>query len=280
MTALDVRRMVVEESATSDIPNISEFLAQKTGLSKGRVKHALNCGALRVKKRKGGYQRVRRATASVPAGAMISFHYDDAVLTTKPPEPELVEDVREYSVWFKPPGLLTQGTEWGDHCSLLRQVELHFQNKRQVFPIHRLDRDACGLVVVAHTGYVADKLSRLFSSREVEKVYQVRVAGEMAAEEGMVEQPLDGKDAVTLYRKLESGHGSSLLSVRIETGRKHQIRRHLSAIGHPVLGDTLYGESAKDGLHLCAVSLSFTCPVSGRPVNFSLQPERIRTYWH
>lgn len=271
--------MVIEEALAQAIPNISDYLAQKTGLSKGRIKHALACGALRVKKHKGGWQRLRRATASLPAGTLLSLHYDEQLLALKPAQPILVDDVRDYSLWFKPPGLLSQGTEWGDHCSLLRQVELHFNNQRQVFLVHRLDRDACGLMLVAHTGAMADRLSRMFAGREMEKHYRVRVVGTVDEAPFVINQSLDGKDAVTRVQRLSVDGDTSLLDVVIETGRKHQIRRHLSALGHPVVGDSLYGEKAPQGLHLSALSLTFQCPVRGRKILVTADENEIHRYW-
>lgn len=276
----DVKHCVLEETLTADVPVVADFLAQRCGLSKGRIKHALNCGALRVKKRKGGFQRVRRATAPLQTGNMLSFHYDDNLLSIKPLQAELLEDIGEYSIWFKPPGLLSQGTEWGDHCSLLRQVELYFQHKRQVFLVHRLDRDACGLMLVAHTGAMADRLSQMFSSRVMEKQYRVRVTGQMEADSVVIDTPLDGKAALTKVDVITRETDSTLLNVLIETGRKHQIRRHLSALGHPVKGDPLYGERAPEGMHLAAIRLRFECPIRGRIVEPFVTPERIHIYWH
>lgn len=276
---LPPRHCVLEETVAMDIPVVADYLAHRTGLAKGRIKHALNCGALRVKKRKGGLQRLRRATASVPAGSKLSFHYDETLLAIKPTPSELMEDVGQYSVWFKPPGVLSQGTEWGDHCSLLRQVELYFENKRKVYLVHRLDRDASGLMLVAHDGTMADKLSHLFASRAMEKHYQVRVAGMVLQDAIDMDSPLDGKAALTHACVLARNTESTLLSVQIETGRKHQIRRHLSSIGHPVLGDSLYGEKTTEGLHLSAIRLRFMCPVRGRIVEPFVALEKIRNYW-
>lgn len=272
-------RITLEETITTSLPNVTDYLAEKTGLSKGRIKHALNCGALRIKKSRGGFQRVRRATASVPAGSMLSFHFDENLLAIKPPQPELLLDLQQYSVWFKPPMVLAQGSEWGDHCSLLRLAELHFQQKRQCFLVHRLDREACGLMLVAHSGQMADKLSHLFASREMEKHYRVRVAGNMGVTEGSITTPLDGKNATTHFAMLEENDTSSLLSIQIETGRKHQIRRHLSETGHPVLGDARYGDAAPGGLHLAAVHLCYQCPVQGRRLDLDVSPEKIGRFW-
>lgn len=272
-------RIVVEEVVHAPVASITVYLAEKTGLAKGRIKHALNCGALRIKKIRGGFQRVRRATAAVPAGSTISFHYDEHLLAIKPPQPELLLDLQQYSIWFKPPMILSQGSEWGDHCSLLRLAELHFQQKRQCFLVHRLDREACGLMLVAHTGQMADKLSHLFSSREMDKRYLVRVSGRMETTAGTIATPVDGKTATTHYTVLEENDTSSLLAIQIETGRKHQIRRHLSEMGHAVLGDARYGEAAAGGLHLAAVRLCFQCPVQGRKRDVELSLEKIARFW-
>lgn len=265
-------RIVLETTCAAPVANVTDFLAQQTGLSKGRIKHALNCGALRVKKPRGSFQRIRRATAALPAGSVLSFHYDERLLALKPALPELLLDRQGYSVWFKPPLVLAQGSEWGDHCSLLRLAELHFQQQRQCFLVHRLDREASGLMLVAHSGQMADRLSHLFSTRALEKHYQVRVVGALSVTEGCIDQALDGKPAVTRFQVLEQNAHDSLLAVQIDTGRKHQIRRHLAALGHPVLGDGRYGEASVSGLCLIAVRLRFLCPLSGQDLEVVLPP--------
>lgn len=277
--AQPVKHCVLEEILAADVADVSSYLAHKTGLPKGRIKHALNCGALRVKKRKGGLQRVRRATAPVPAGSQLSFHYDETLLALRPGPSQLLADQKQYSIWFKPPGVLSQGTEWGDHCSLLRQVELHFAHQRQVFLVHRLDRDACGLMLVAHTGEMAHQLSQLFASRAMEKHYRVRVAGVLQPEALDLDAPLDGKAALTHVQVLAREADSSLLAVQIETGRKHQIRRHLAQAGHPVLGDVLYGNDSGQVLHLAAIRLRFCCPIRRQVVEAAVAPEQVAQYW-
>ena len=72
------------------------------------------------------------------------------MLALAPLQPDLISDQYRYSVWHKPVGLMTQGTGFGDHCSLLRQAELFFKSRRGVFPVHRLDREAAGIVILAH----------------------------------------------------------------------------------------------------------------------------------
>jgi tRNA pseudouridine32 synthase / 23S rRNA pseudouridine746 synthase len=192
------------------------------------------------------------------------------LLAIKPPAAECISDRGRYSVWFKPAGLLTQGTAYGDHCSLLRRVELFFKNKRQAFPVHRLDREAAGIVLVAHDKRTAGKLSRLFQQRSIVKRYRTQVLGDLAQKKakGSIQIPLDGKPATTEYTagEYDPTSNTTMVDVVIRTGRKHQIRRHFELIGFPVMGDPLYGAGNKNtsGLKLIATTLEFTCPISGK----------------
>jgi tRNA pseudouridine32 synthase/23S rRNA pseudouridine746 synthase len=162
----------------------------------------------------------------------------------------------------------------GDHCSLLRQVELHFGSSRPVFLVHRLDREASGLMLVAHSREAAARLSHLFQTNQVYKRYQVHVRGRVEAEQGVVDHPLDGKPARTEYalEQYDAERDRSELSVVIHTGRLHQIRRHFDLIGHPVIGDPKHGTDNKssEGMQLAAVELRFNCPFAQREVAFTL----------
>ena len=261
------------------VESACDWLAQETGLPKGRIKLAMANGAVQVKKPNSKWQRLRRATANLPAGTGIRFFYNPQLLAIKPAVPTLIDDRRRYSVWFKPPGVMSQGNEWGDHCSMLRLVELHFKNQREVFPVHRLDQEACGLILIAHDKKTAALLSELFSGRDIEKHYRVRVEGKWNPDVKVIETPLDNKLAITNISVLEESDDSTLLLVKIETGRKHQIRRHLSQNGHAVRGDAQYGVKNSQIMHLAATKLSYQCPVQGRLVSYELNPEQIQSYW-
>ncbi|MBA57078.1 MAG: RNA pseudouridine synthase [Pseudomonadales bacterium] len=264
---------------SENVASACDWLAQETGLPKGRIKLAMTNGAVQVKKPNSKWQRLRRATASLPAGTGIRFFYNPQLLAIKPAMPVLLDDRQQYSVWFKPPGLMSQGNEWGDHCSILRLVELHFNNQRKVFPIHRLDQEACGLILIAHHKKTAAQLSELFSGRDIEKQYRVRVEGKWNSDVKRIEIPLDNKLAITNVAVLEQSNDSTLLLVNIETGRKHQIRRHLSQMGHAVRGDAQYGVKNSQVLHLAATKLSYQCPVQGRLVTYELASDQIDSYW-
>jgi tRNA pseudouridine32 synthase/23S rRNA pseudouridine746 synthase len=260
--------------------NASAWLAQQTGLSKGRVKLAMTHGAVLLRKSaKGKWQRLRRATSKLEAGDLIKFSYNCGLLGMTPAEVTLVADYGRYSIWLKPPGVMTQGNDWGDHCSLLRMVQLNFTSGREVFPVHRLDRDACGLVMVAHDKKAAAALSELFLQRKIHKHYRARVEGEWNQAVSLIDSPIDGKVAVTRVENCIHEDDSSLLDVTIDTGRKHQIRRHLAQNGHPVRGDALYGVKNFPALQLAAIKLSYRCPVQGRQITHSVSDAIIADFW-
>ena len=102
--------------------------------------------------------------------------------------------------------------------------------------VHRLDKQTSGALIVAKEKKIFESFKELFRKRKVKKVYLSLVAGNFKKKSGKVNVPLDGKPSKTLFRVLEEFNGTSLLEVEIPTGRKHQIRRHLSLINHPVLG--------------------------------------------
>ncbi len=154
--------------------------------------------------------------------------------------------------------------------------------------ITRLDRDTTGLLVIAKHMLSAAILSNMAIRREIRREYVAIVEGEtppqgvidapIARKEGSVlERTVDfarGERAVTHYRTLACENGYSLVRLRLETGRTHQIRVHMKHIGHPVIGDFLYNPDFRamnrQALHSC--SLSFAHPITGEPLEFTSEP--------
>ena len=257
-----------------DATTACDFLASFSSLSKSRIKEAMTKGAVWLKRQNGKQQRLRRATASLKPGDILSIYYDQALLSIVPPRAELISDQRRYSVWFKPAGLMSQGTKYGDHCSLLRQVELFYQPKRSAYLLQRLDREAAGIMLLAHDRIAAGRLSRLFQTRQVIKRYTAHVLGKFSETrlQGRIDLKLEGKSAETEFEFVRYDPVTRTSEVRlvIRTGRKHQIRRHLEMIGHPVIGDPRYGEGNKntEGLQLMATALEFDCPFNKKRLIF------------
>ena len=251
------------------------LLHDASGLSRQRVKFAMTQGAVWLTRGRKT-QRLRRAKRALRAGDELHLYYDPDILAESPPEPRLVADVGDYSVWDKPGGLRSQGSKWGDHCTVVRWAERNLRPERPAFTVHRLDRAASGLILVAHTRRTAAALSALFRSRKVEKRYRVLVHGHFAGHPDplRVDRPIDGKQAISEFScpAYPADRDHSTLEVRIETGRKHQVRRHLAELGFPVVGDRLYGSGEQDGvdLQLRAFLLAFRCPVAGEKVEYLL----------
>jgi 23S rRNA pseudouridine1911/1915/1917 synthase len=148
--------------------------------------------------------------------------------------------------------------------------------------VHRLDRDTSGLMVVAKGEPAYSKLVEMIAGRRVRRCYRAVVVGEDLPETGTVDSPVGrdpdnptlmaagvGRPAVTHFEVLREASGHAMLRVRLETGRTHQIRVHLAAIGHPVYADPLYGTAVPGRrLWLHAERLSFEHPVTGEHLSF------------
>lgn len=162
------------------------------------------------------------------------------------------------------------------------QALLEAQLHTKLWPVHRLDRTTCGVLVFAKSGRAASEIRKLLASRQVEKTYRAIVPGETPPQ-GRIQVPLTHKgetmSAQTDFKTLVARGGFSLVEVRPRTGRHHQIRKHLKAIGHPIVGDVQYGGPAAgpaglaDRPLLSAVALKFPHPRTRKPVSLMTHPD-------
>ena len=197
----------------------------------------------------------------------------------------LVLDDADFLVVDKPAGLLTSTVPNETRPTAWAKVQRHLEmNEPRATPglIHRLDRDASGLLVFSKTPAAYDSLKMQFFRHTVERVYMAVTHGTPTPAEGRIEtrlvelpdgkvrtsrKPGAGQKATTDYKTVERGGGLAGLRVQLDTGRKHQIRAHLSERGVPIVGDRVYGKSDDaPRLMLAAVRLGFTHPRTGRPV--------------
>jgi len=250
-------------------------------LSKAQLKSAITKGALWLTRGKHT-QRLRRLKKKLQLHDELHFYYNESVLASEVAPAQLVSDEGDYSVWYKPYGMLSQGSKWSDHCTITRFAQQYFSPERAVFAVHRLDRAATGLILIAHSKKAVRALTAMFENRTVEsntlaKHYQIICHGnhQLQQQPQVITTEVEHKSARSTFNCLafEQVKDLSLISVKIDSGRKHQIRVHAASIGLPVVGDRLHGianNTESRNLQLCAVSLHFTCPLSGIEKQFEL----------
>ena len=200
-------------------------------------------------------------------------------------EPLILWEDNHLLIVSKPAGMLVQGDITGDRCLkdwAEEDVARRFRKPGKAFiglP-HRLDRPTSGLVVLAKTSKALARMNAVFSGRDIQKTYWAIVEGHVDPPSGrlvhhlvrdgktkksFVSQRPDAQEAILRYEVLETGDRYSLVEIDLETGRHHQIRVQLQAIGHPIKGDLKYGSKRSNpdgGIHLHARRIAFSHPVS------------------
>jgi 23S rRNA pseudouridine1911/1915/1917 synthase len=194
-------------------------------------------------------KRAKRADAQLESGARIVVHLSDERTPERPPIVVLFED-EELIVIDKLPGDHVNETETSKDISIVERLRGH---AKDLFVVHRLDKETSGVLVLAKGKASSDRLSEAFRSRAVDKRYLALVEGSIA--DGTISAPIapdrrrprarrvlrDGKPSETEVRTLSRVEGVSAIEAHPITGRTHQIRVHLSHRGAPILGDRLYG---------------------------------------
>lgn len=187
----------------------------------------------------------------------------------------------------KPAGMLVHPTTSEHLNTLANAIMYYFQRKKLPYnfhPVHRLDRNTSGLVLIAKLPYIQHLLSRN-DIKQIDRQYLAIATGIIQPTEGIIDAPIarhpdsiiqrmvspNGQLATTTYKVLSTLNNTTLVKLTLLTGRTHQIRVHLSHIGHPLLGDDLYGGSkdliSRQALH--AAKLHFTHPISGEAIHVS-----------
>jgi 23S rRNA pseudouridine1911/1915/1917 synthase len=242
---------------------LDQLLAERLDFSRARLQRWLKAGLILVN------GKARPPSYKVRAG-------DAVTVSVPPPEPshllpealplEIIFEDRDLLVLQKPPGLVTHPGAGHKTGTLLNALLHHCPDLQEIGDVsrpglvHRLDKDTSGLLVVAKTELAHQGLVGQFQRHEVQKKYLALVWGRLPQKQGRITREIGrhpverhkmsvharrGKDAVTLWRVLQEFPGPlTLLELAIETGRTHQIRVHLTSLGHRVLGDATYGGGA------------------------------------
>ena len=194
-------------------------------------------------------------------------------ISNRPSAPDILLEDERIIILNKPSGIAVHRTaEHGDLNLMNWATEwMQIRDGRacRLYPVNRIDKGTSGAIIAAKGPEFAGHYGKLFQEGLVEKRYLALVSGKMPAE-GIIDSPLDGKEAVTTFRTIFHGARASLLLVHTLTGRTHQIRRHLSDIRHPLIGDKRYGGKNMQGFNndaLHAWMLNFRDPFSGQDSN-------------
>src|SRR5688572_30946865 len=286
--AAGVRTLRVPEGR---IGRIDRYVADATGLSRSHVQKLISDGRLTAD------GQPLRANMVVPAGTEVRLDVPEPIAMDLAPAHDIplrvVYEDDDLLIVDKPAGLVVHPSpghrDGGDlvNALLARAGGAEYGGIAGIARpgiVHRLDRDTSGLIMVAKHDAAQTSLMAQLKARRVRKTYQALVQGSVAAAVGRIEAPIgrdpkhrtrmavvaDGRASTTGYRARERFAGWTLLELDLVTGRTHQIRVHLDAIGHPVAGDPVYGTGTSrrgpeglDRLFLHAWRLELTAPSSG-----------------
>lgn len=292
------RRLAADEAGERLDVFVSRWLPDVT---RSRVQNLLSEGMILVdgKTVKAGYK--------LKTGNLVQVVLPQLKELSAEPEAmdlEILYEDDDLAIVNKPRGLVVHPAAGHESGTLVNGLLHHFQGKLSGINgvmrpgiVHRIDKDTSGLLVICKSDRAHQGLSDLLKDHDIERVYHAVVHGSFSKTEGTVDAPIgrmdsdrkkmcvraDGRRAVTHYRVLEQYDGFSYVELRLETGRTHQIRVHMRSIGHPLLGDEVYGAAKENtklekmlkgkdfwpGQILHAKVLGFVHPVSGEYIEFN-----------
>jgi 23S rRNA pseudouridine1911/1915/1917 synthase len=251
--------------------------------SKTTLRQMLQTGRVRVN---GDVEK--NARCALDPGDVIDLG-QKSVKVTLPPELTILHEDDAVIVVLKANGLLTVATERERDTTAHAYLNAYLKEKgeERIHIVHRLDRETSGVMIFAKTFAAREALKEKFAVHDVDRVYVAIIEGTMEPPTGTIRSHLrerrdlrmesvdaldpDAKLAVTHYSTIETNGRYSMLEIRLETGRKNQIRTHLGEAGHPIVGDRMYGSTVNPlgrlGLH--AKLLGFDHPVTGKRMVFT-----------
>lgn len=274
--------LTADEGAASE--RLDVYLASALDFSRSHAHRLIQAGAVQV-----NGAPTRPSYQMAPGDQVAVDEPQTQPVEVPAPDLPVVYEDDDILVVDKPAGLSAHsGSGTHGRATLADFARAHTSDPDPERPgiVHRLDRDTSGLMVIAKTSEAKAAMQRQFAARSVHKTYTLLVVGRLDPDAAVIRLPLDrdpvkplrravipgGREAITRYRTLANFPGYTLAEAYPETGRTHQIRVHLAAVGHPVTGDTTYGPPLRPhGLgrqFLHASALEFDAP-SGRHISLT-----------
>ena len=285
-----------------DGERLDVFAAALAGITRSRAGALIRQGSVVVDgaaQAKAGF-RLKPGMAvrvALPPAAPVALQAEDIAL-------DILYQDDDLAVVFKPSGMVVHPAAGNETGTLVNALLTHLDNLSgiggEIRPgiVHRIDKDTSGLLLVAKNDFAHVALSGQIRAHTVKRAYRAIVIGGFKENEGTVEGPIGrhptdrkrmaivpgGRDATTHWTALEPLRGATLIEARLTTGRTHQIRVHMASIGHPVLGDPVYGPKkspcpVQGGQLLHAFRLGFVHPRTGEEMLFEADPEPRFIYW-
>jgi 23S rRNA pseudouridine1911/1915/1917 synthase len=283
----------------SDSERIDYFLAKKLNIPRNQIQKSIELNKLKC-----NGKVIRKPSFLLSSGDVIDFEpfiEEKPELTPEKIDIDYIHKDKDILLINKSAGIIVHPGIRNPNHTLLNGILNDFPEIKNVGDpqrpgiVHRLDKETSGILIVARNNRSFESLSNMFKSREIHKEYVGLVNGIIKPKEGIINSPIarhptlkikqaivkNGKKSITKYETIKNIKTFSLLRIQIFTGRMHQIRVHLSSIGHPILGDSLYGKKTKilNQRHfLHANKIIFTHPITKYLMEFKSDlPKDLKT---
>ena len=284
---MEIKKIIVDESGK----RIDKYISEKLDLTRSRVQKLIDDGMVTIN------GNVAKSSAKVNEGEVLSVEIPELKQLEIVPEEiplNILYDDDDVIVIDKPKGMVVHPANGNYTGTLVNAIMSKFGDNLSgingvIRPgiVHRIDKDTSGVLVIAKNDKAHLKLAEQLKEHSMTRVYVAVVRGKLKEKVGTIDAPIgrnpkdrkkmgvvaNGKRAVTHYKVIKELDDCSVIEVRLETGRTHQIRVHMSYIGHPLLGDSVYSNGKNKygfvGQALHAKILGFIHPSTGEYMEFS-----------